>query len=57
LKSLKGLIVKLQEKVADLEQKQMSYEQSKKSNISEEITWAKVLFNESKKSELQTSLT
>ena len=56
IEELKGLIVKLQEKVADLEKKQMSHEQSKKSNISEEKTWAKVLFNESKKSEYVTNV-
>ena len=44
------------EKVADLEKKQMIHEQSKKSNISEEKTWAKVLFSESKKSEYVTNV-
>ena len=56
IEELKGLIVKLQEKVADLEKKQMIHEQSKKSNISEEKTWAKVLFSESKKSEYVTNV-
>ena len=38
IEELKGLIVKIQEKVADLKKKQMSHEQSKNSNISEEKT-------------------
>jgi hypothetical protein len=56
IEQLRSLIITLQEKVANLERKQESYEQKAKCSISETSSWAKVLTNEVKKNEYHTNI-
>jgi hypothetical protein len=56
IEELRGLVVKLQDKVAELEKKQQSLEEKSISKICETSTWAKVLSKNVKKNEYQTNV-